>query len=98
MWGRRTDRMYTSAEVTRRNCSGISFQFIRVAMTLKSKGPTGSSDRLSVVVPREADLLKTYLVFIRASIPRAATGSSFSYVTDSVTTARDTMISQEPGF
>src|ERR1700753_2912139 len=98
MWGQRTDRMYTSAEVTPGNCCDISFQFTKVAVTLRSKGYTGLSPRLSVVVLREVDLLKTSLVFIKVSTHRPATGSSFSYVSDSVTTAQDTTISQAPGF
>jgi hypothetical protein len=71
----RSDRTYMSEEVTRGSCCGISFQFIRVAMTLKSEGSTGSSAKLFVVVPQEANLPKTYLVFIRTSIRRVATDS-----------------------
>jgi hypothetical protein len=70
-----SDRTYMSEEVTRGSCCGISFQFIRVAMTLKSEGSTGSSAKLFVVVPQEANLPKTYLVFIRTSIRRVATDS-----------------------
>jgi hypothetical protein len=83
---------YMSVEVTRRCCCGISFPRIRGAMTLKFKGSTDSNARLSVVVPLEADLPKTYSVFARVCTPSVGTDSWLRYVTDSVTMARDTTI------